>query len=60
MKELENGVVVSGAACNYGYGWEDSVCCDCCGKDITERTQYTNIFGDTVCEQCFEISCEDE
>lgn len=60
MKELENGMVVSGAACNYGCGWEERVYCDSCGADITDRVQYTNIFGDTVCEQCFELSCGDE
>lgn len=53
MRDIENGVVASAAACNYGYGWEEPRCarCDC---DLTYKTQYFDMFGNVICERCFE------
>lgn len=50
--ELENGVVASAAASNYGCGWEEP-CCERCGADLTYRTQYRDIAERMVCKNCF-------
>lgn len=54
MRDLENGVVVSAAACNYGCGWEEPKICDRCGKVIPNGEVYQDFCGDDVCAKCFE------
>ena len=52
--DLENGVVVSAAARNWGCGWEENkTYCERCGQEIADGNEYTSYCGDTVCEDCF-------
>lgn len=61
MLNLENGIVASAAASNYGRGWEEKhVECERCGADITNRCRYKDVFERTVCRACFEEDFGDE
>ena len=51
LRDLENGIVVSAAACNWGCGWDEEPRCERCGTDLTYKEQYRNVYGDLVCEK---------
>ncbi|MDE6397786.1 MAG: hypothetical protein K2L51_00530 [Clostridiales bacterium] len=61
MKDLENGVVVSAAACNWGCGWEEhETYCERCGKALIVGNEYKSYYGDILCEDCFNDDFGDE
>ena len=54
LRDFENRIAVSAAACNWGCGWDEEPRCERCGTDLTYKEQYRNVYGDLVCEKCFE------